>query len=268
MIGVAMIIVVLSAGQTPAVHNADWFQDFERAVKMSKETGKPIFATFTSESCNWCAKMEEEVFSDPDFKALLQNYIPLKINWNDASQGAGLAKQYRVKTLPTSLVLDPSLAVLNRISGYFRTEDLVNEIVTIQNLIDRERTNPDDWRARQELAEAYLSRDMSAEAEKRLMELLPAPVSDSVKEPAHFSLALAQYYQAKNQEALATIDRYLQIYVDGESVEDVLLLQAQIYVEKNEHDRAKQILKRFLLIFPNSKNASTVRTILRKLEHS
>jgi thioredoxin-like negative regulator of GroEL len=243
-----------------------WLNDFQQALSKSKETGKPVFVDCFAEWCVWCHKMEAEVYSDTKFVNMTGNYVMLRIDIEDGAEGSRIAANYNVETLPSLLVVDSSGRLINRIGGFLKTDELIADLTKMQDLINGERLNANDWMVVQTLAEEYLFRDMNAEAETRFARILNAPVSDVSKESAHFSLALSQYYQQKNQEALRTLDTYLQTYVEGNSAEEVLLLLSQIYVEMDEHEKAKQVLQQFLKKFPDSKSVGRARKVLELLE--
>ena len=45
-----------------------WYTDIQKADKISKESGKPIFAFFTgSDWCGWCHKLQADVFAKQPF---------------------------------------------------------------------------------------------------------------------------------------------------------------------------------------------------------
>ncbi len=243
-----------------------WFDDFQQAISKSKETGKPIFVDCFAEWCVWCHRMEAEVYSDSKFVDFAEKYVMLRINIEDGTEGTRLAANYKVETLPTLLVLDSSEKLINRIGGFLQTDELIADLSKMQDLINKERLNPNDWITVQTLAEEYLFRDMNAEAETRLTRVLQAPIPDTARESTHFSLALSQYYQQKNREALQTLETYLQTYVEGDSTEHVLLLLSQIHLEMDDHEKAKQILQEFVKKFPDSKNAGRARKVLALLE--
>jgi thiol-disulfide isomerase/thioredoxin len=243
-----------------------WFQDFEQALLKSKETGKPVFVDCFAEWCIWCHKMEADVFSDTKFVKLAENYVMLRIDIEDGAEGSRLAANYNVETLPALLILDSGGGLINRIGGFLKTDELIDDLTKMQDLINRERLNANDWITVQTLAEEYLFRDMNAEAEIRFERILQAPISDVSKESAHFSLALSEYYQQKNQEALRTLEMYLQTYVEGNSSEDVLLLLSQINLEMDAHEKAKQVLQEFLKKFPDSKSVGRAQKVLKLLE--
>ena len=243
-----------------------WLKDFQQALSKSKETGKPVFVDCFAEWCVWCHKMESDVYSDSKFVNLAGNYVMLRIDIEDGAEGSRLAANYNVETLPTLLVVDSSGSLINRIGGFLKTDELIDDLSKMQDLINRERLNANDWMTVQTIAEEYLFRDMNAEAETRFVRILQAPISDVAKESAHFSLALSQYYQQKNQEALRTLETYLETYVEGNSAEEVLLLLSQIYLEMDEHEKAKQVLQEFLKKFPDSKSVGRARKVLGLLE--
>jgi len=243
-----------------------WLKDFQQALSKSKETGKPVFVDCFAEWCVWCHKMESDVYSDSKFVNLAGNYVMLRIDIEDGAEGSQLAANYNVETLPTLLVVDSSGSLINRIGGFLKTDELIDDLSKMQDLINRERLNANDWMTVQTIAEEYLFRDMNAEAETRFVRILQAPISDVAKESAHFSLALSQYYQQKNQEALRTLETYLETYVEGNSAEEVLLLLSQIYLEMDEHEKAKQVLQEFLKKFPDSKSVGRARKVLGLLE--
>lgn len=58
--------------------------DYEKAVLLSKESGKPILIDFTGWACVNCRKMEEQVWTDPEIAALIQEkYILVSLYVDD-----------------------------------------------------------------------------------------------------------------------------------------------------------------------------------------
>ena len=41
-----------------------WQQNYDEALRLSKESGKPVFAFFTgSDWCGWCIRLDREILS-------------------------------------------------------------------------------------------------------------------------------------------------------------------------------------------------------------
>ena len=73
-----------------------WHTDLSEAVKISNETGKPLFAFFTgSDWCGWCKRLQANVFYKPEFKAWAKdNVVLLELDFPRRTQlPADLARQ-------------------------------------------------------------------------------------------------------------------------------------------------------------------------------
>lgn len=57
-----------------------WIEDdFDKAMKISRETGKPIFVDFTGIFCTNCRWMEKNMFPRQDVKTLMSNYVLVQL---------------------------------------------------------------------------------------------------------------------------------------------------------------------------------------------
>src|ERR1051326_8305952 len=87
----------------------DWHTNLMEANELSKAGHKPIFAFFTgSDWCGWCKRLQNDVFSKPDFVAWAKkNVILLELDFP------------RMKQLPPDLQQqNNSLQQALRITGY------------------------------------------------------------------------------------------------------------------------------------------------------
>lgn len=53
------------------------YHDYDKGLAAAKETGKPLMLDFTGWACVNCRKMEQQVWSDPEIKAMLANDVVL-----------------------------------------------------------------------------------------------------------------------------------------------------------------------------------------------
>ncbi len=58
-------------------------KDYDEALKLAKQTGKPILIDFTGWACVNCRKMEENVWPRPEVKALMEKYILVSLYVDD-----------------------------------------------------------------------------------------------------------------------------------------------------------------------------------------
>ncbi len=108
-------MAVLAKAENPRVSGTEgprangagvaFLTDYKQAQAESAKSGKPIFLDAYTTWCAPCKKMEQEVFTKPSIKNLLESdFIPLRLDM-EKEPGISLAKQYNVEFYPTLLVL-------------------------------------------------------------------------------------------------------------------------------------------------------------------
>ncbi|MBX3424233.1 MAG: thioredoxin family protein [Pirellulales bacterium] len=113
---VAAIACLFAAAWSPSAiaEGVAWRTNLDAAKVESASTGKLLLIHFYTTTCGPCKVLDNAVFSQPHVgPALEQNYVPVKI---DADSSMALAGMYRLKSVPTDVVLDPQgspLASLN-----------------------------------------------------------------------------------------------------------------------------------------------------------
>lgn len=75
------------------IHN-----DYERALRLSREQNKPILIDFTGWACVNCRRMEEKVWTDPDVGAMMQNEFIVVSLYVDERQNLPAAQQLEYTT--------------------------------------------------------------------------------------------------------------------------------------------------------------------------
>jgi protein disulfide-isomerase len=119
---------VLAISVCAMAHAGDgWLTSYDEAVKVSKQTGKPILADFTgSDWCGWCIRLHKEVFSKPKFQSWAKsNVVLLSLDYPQLKaqskalkeQNQKLQEKYQIEGFPTVLLLEPTGKVIGR-SGY------------------------------------------------------------------------------------------------------------------------------------------------------
>lgn len=61
-------------------------KDYAEALKLAKETNKPVMIDFTGWACVNCRKMEENVWPDPEVKELMEKYVLVSLYVDDKKQ--------------------------------------------------------------------------------------------------------------------------------------------------------------------------------------
>jgi len=263
----AILVFLFSAVQGWSAGQVQWIHSFDQAVIQAKKSGKPIFIDAFADWCDWCHKLDQEVYADAKFVKYIERFVPVKIDVEDGGEGTQFAEKYAITGLPTLLVTDANGILTNRIGGFMEVDQLIEDLEGIQKLVERERKNSKDADASFQLAKEYLARDMNTEAESRFQRILSSPdATTGQRETSQFSLALTQYYQRNFDLALGTLESYEKTYQYGESGEDALLLLSEIHMELDANDKARYYLEQFLKKYPNSGNKSRALQVLSTLD--
>ncbi|HEY4831963.1 MAG TPA: thioredoxin family protein, partial [Waddliaceae bacterium] len=118
---------ILEAASSSQTSSIAWLTDYEKAVKLGKETSKPLFLFFTgSDWCSWCNKLEKEVLEAQDFvQTMSDKLIFVKLDYpmqtqldlETTTQNELLQKKFSIRSFPTIIILDTDQQPIG-IAGY------------------------------------------------------------------------------------------------------------------------------------------------------
>ncbi|MBN2683086.1 MAG: thioredoxin family protein [Bacteroidales bacterium] len=109
-------------------------EDWEKAVALSKKTGKILFVDYYTDWCGWCKVMDKQTFNDSIVKPIMEeNFVLLKI---DAEKGVGpkLAKKYRVSAFPSFMFYSADGKVIKKIMGFQKAEEFIKTMEDVKKL--------------------------------------------------------------------------------------------------------------------------------------
>lgn len=104
---IIMLVSVILLMKSPVVkansNSINWLHSFEDAKKMSKALNKPMLLDFTAYWCGPCKKMDSDVWSKDEVKQVMENFIPVKIDFDSERK---LVNKYNVKGIPYIFIVD------------------------------------------------------------------------------------------------------------------------------------------------------------------
>ena len=126
----AAIILTLGCAAFECDAGTGFDSNYDAAMSRAKKRGKPLFALFTgSDWCIWCKRLEQEVFSQPEFLAVATNAYELAVvdfpqdksrqAPSERSRNKTLAEKFKVNGFPTVLLIDANGQEMYR-AGYER----------------------------------------------------------------------------------------------------------------------------------------------------
>jgi len=140
---IAVAASFLFHAPTGSAAASGWLDDFHRAQDEAKSSHKLLLLNFTgSDWCGWCIRLDQDVFSQSDFKDYAsKNLVLLELDfprpggsrWQGQAaelkkQNLELARQYEVQGFPTLIVLDGNGQKLWRFEGYLPGADLIAQL--------------------------------------------------------------------------------------------------------------------------------------------
>ena len=114
-----LIFLFLSHGLSAT----NWYTDLETAQKVAIASNKLIVVDFWAHWCGPCKKMDRDVWSEEEVKDIMDNYVPLRIDFDIKKN---LINQYGVKGIPYVVIMDANGMVLHNNLGYTNKQQTLN----------------------------------------------------------------------------------------------------------------------------------------------
>lgn len=190
---------------------AGWASSVAEAMRIGKETGRPIMIEFTSPACGPCKKMELEVFTLPAVKAELDKLVKAKADVTQPDMKA-LSKKHGFTAVPAFVFARPNGTTV--VSRQDLSPALPEDFLRcVQSVLRRESAlasalkmaaaSPDNTRLAYHLGVAYADVAENALAREQFEKLLAGQPCASPKELADANYRLAQAYEAQGDKQKA-----------------------------------------------------------------
>jgi thiol:disulfide interchange protein len=102
-----------------------WNNDYNAAMALASQQGKPVLLAFHANWCGYCTKMKETTYHAPEVIKAVQNFIPVMI---DTDQQGAIAQKYGVEPIPAYIIAKPDGTVIDRFLGYQDAVDFVDKL--------------------------------------------------------------------------------------------------------------------------------------------
>lgn len=89
--------------------------DIEYAQQLSKEKTRPLILIFSADYCHFCQQLKDDMFSSDIFESNIICIIDIQNN-------KPLSRKFRIRNLPTSIIMNDDFTEKSRITGYKKKE--------------------------------------------------------------------------------------------------------------------------------------------------
>ncbi len=142
----AGLLAVMSLSAIGANRSDAWKKDFTAAATEAKQSGRPLLVHFSATWCPPCKTMERDVLHTRDVQEVLSKHFVAVMVDDDAEPELGV--QFKVRSLPSDIVVAPDGVVLLRSEG---AQSKANYIAQLRRVVSQsepsegsapERQNP------------------------------------------------------------------------------------------------------------------------------
>lgn len=251
-----------------------WITDYDRAVRQAGGSNKHIIVEFYTDWCEWCRKMEDSTFRDPQVVAMQERYLFARIN---AELDTATATRFRIGGYPTVILLEKSGNEVDRILGYVPTEEFVT---TMDNYLQgvgtlwaleqenrEDRNNPEIIYA---IARKHMSRGNFGDARSNFDRVLSLDSKNEsgVADSAQFALALLHRKERSWYKAAEEFRKVVEDYPESKLREDAQIYIGWLYGKAGDAKEALKSYRAFLKEFSKSSEKDWVEGQIESLEES
>jgi len=265
--------VSLSAEEIPSLPDDPqfifWEFDYQRALNIAEEKNGFVFAYVYANDCDWCRKMEEETFSHPEVIKFSGDHVFLKVK-ADSNTSKMFMERYRIRNLPTVIVLHYSGGEMYRESNYLAPSQFLRETEQF-NQVSPRRSRPNFQNSRS--LTFYLEYAKKAFQHLEFMEATKALDYILYKDPHNkqglndealllFGISLVYLYQLQAAEIL--LARLCLEYPQSRAVPDAMYILGEIYIQTNRTERGHNLLKKLIKEYPEHATAQKAKMALER----
>jgi len=122
-------------------HALRWYS-FDEGIALAQQTNKKLLIDVYTDWCTWCKKMDKEVYTNPDVKAVLQSYfIAVKLNAESPRELSykgrrltemTIAREMGITGYPTTVFFDSNAEPMAKVAGYLESKEFLKVLRTIE----------------------------------------------------------------------------------------------------------------------------------------
>ncbi len=259
-----VILAFLSTafGRPAGNENVDWKNNYNNAMSVAKETGKPLLIEFWATWCGPCKQMEAEVWPDAKVVSNAKKFVAVAV---DVDRDKGTASLFHVRVIPTIVLADPWGNTIVRVEGY----QSINQMAAMMNPIPRDfspinesnsilEKDKKNTSALQDVAQFYMrigAADMSNRYFSDALKTDGAKTNANVREDIMLKMALNNLIAKKFNEARKTFQQCLKDNPNGSQCDKALYGLVMANASQGKMAEANKAFEELKAKYPDSEAA-------------
>lgn len=250
----------------------NWENDYEKALQISKETGKPLLLDFTASWCGNCRRMEQTFWTRADVQEFSSQIVFVKL---DADTNVSLKEKYNVSGLPHVIMTDSWGEKLDSHVGFGQNADrvIIEKLNTIPknfsvlkqagNAREKDKNDADALR---EFAEFYQTKKLYAFSIPVYQKILTVETAPDKRENAMLDLAFSHLILGQTTPALANLDRLFNEFPNSARKDKFFYGKILAQINRQNFQEAERLLEKLKNDFPQSSFISPAETRLNQFK--
>ena len=264
-----LLLTAWMAGAAESKKDIVWQHQFDDAMKLAKDTGKPLLIDFWATWCEPCKRMEREVWTDERLRSMSDRYIFASV---DADMDKSTMSHYFVKGIPTVVVADPWGHAVQKREGYINTL----EVLDLLSLLPSDYGQVKQWfdtlegdgknaKAMVRIGQFYADRHafrLSSEFYANALKTSAAREDATLREDLLLATAINSYHDGNLGDARKKLDQCLKEFPDGRRLAQALSALVAVELKQAKRGDAEKTLQELKRRFPDSPATENAAVLL------
>jgi thiol-disulfide isomerase/thioredoxin len=235
-----------------------WLKDYKEAIKIAKDSGKPIILDFTASWCKPCRKMDNEFWTRADVIEISKDFVCVKIDYD---QNTTLVNKYGIRAIPTVMITDSWGLGLDFHRGFAANagKDIIeklsfvpknfSEIKDAGNLIE---TNKNSIAALSKIAEFYQQRKFYFQSNEFYSRLLKLENSSQQCENLMLNIGFNNLRVGLTDDAKTIFEKFQKEFPKSPQLDMAIYGALLVFEKKNQCQDAQKMFDQLKTKFPTS----------------
>lgn len=250
----------------------DWEKDYTAALKIAKETNKPMLLAFSAAWCLPCRKMEQTFWNRADVRAFSTDIVFVKFDFDSDIE---IRDKYGVKGVPNVVFTDSWGEVIDTHIGFGQNADkvIVEKMTNLPKNFaplssagaDREK-EPRNLDANYEFAEFYRQKKLYSYSNRILQKILIFETEPAKRENTLIELAFNHLRLGQSSLALEKLNLLKKEFPASKQFDKFIYGTILAQINKNNLTEAEANLVKLRNDFPQSDFVAEAGSRLKKFK--
>jgi TolA-binding protein len=251
-----------------------WARTLAAALTQASAEHKMIISDMVADWCGWCKVMDKETWGQESVIALSSKYVFLKLDIEKDEDGISFAKKFKIRNLPTVLILTSAGEEFERIETFLPAQEFLEALKvaladpnSLGNIRLSQTRDPQNIELNFKLAYELFNRGTYREAETHFAQivLMDAQNKSTRADASLFYLAVCKADRLDIDGCMSTLERLRRDFPGSNVVPSSYLLAGQALLRGGKRAEAREQVQAFLTKYPTHPLLGKAKELLAQI---